>query len=317
MSVETVRGPVAPDALGRTLLHEHLLIASPEGIANFNHAWGAAIWDEDERVAHAVAKLRELVGAGYRTFVDPTAFGLGRDVRRVARINEGVPDLNIVVCTGLYAFAELPGFLKDRSVDALTELFVRELREGIDDTGIKAGFLKCAVERHGLVVDLPMILEAIAAAQVETGAPLMVHTNAAARSGLLALETFTGHGVDPRRMVIAHAGDSNDLEYLRAIADTGAALGFDRFNIPHFNPDERRIETLVALLAEGYVDRIHLSHDASSWYDFMQHNPPFANEKPDYLHIEREVLPKLLERGVTQAQIDEMLVENAKRFLAP
>ena len=317
MSVETVRGPVAPDALGRTLLHEHLLIASPEGIANFNHAWGAPIWDEEERIAHAVAKLRELVDAGYRTFVDPTAFGLGRDVRRVARINEGVPDLNIVVCTGLYAFAELPGFLKDRSVDALTELFVRELREGIDDTGIKAGFLKCAVERHGLVVDLPMILEAIAAAQVETGAPLMVHTNATARSGLLALETFTGHGVDPRRMVIAHAGDSNDLEYLRAIADTGAALGFDRFNIPHFNPDERRIETLVALLAEGYVDRIHLSHDASSWYDFMQHNPPFANEKPDYLHIEREVLPKLLERGVTQAQIDEMLVENAKRFLAP
>ena len=317
MSVETVRGPVAPDALGRTLLHEHLLIASPEGIANFNHAWGAPIWDEEERIAHAVAKLRELVDAGYRTFVDPTAFGLGRDVRRVARINEGVPDLNIVVCTGLYAFAELPGFLKDRSVDALTELFVRELREGIDDTGIKAGFLKCAVERHGLVVDLPMILEAIAAAQVETGAPLMVHTNATARSGLLALETFTGHGVDPRRMVIAHAGDSNDLEYLRAIADTGAALGFDRFNIPHFNPDERRIETLVALLAEGYVDRIHLSHDASSWYDFMQHNPPFANERPDYLHIEREVLPKLRERGVTDAQIDELLVTNARRFLAP
>ena len=64
--------------------------------------------------------------------MDPTAFGLGRDVRRVARINEQVPDLNIVVCTGVYAFAELPGFLKDRSTDALTQLFVRELREGID-----------------------------------------------------------------------------------------------------------------------------------------------------------------------------------------
>ncbi len=317
MSVETVRGPVALDALGRTLLHEHLLIASPEGIANYNHAWGAPIWDEEERVADAVTRLQGLVDAGYSTFVDPTAFGLGRDVRRVARINEQVPDLNIVVCTGVYAFAELPGFLKDRSGDALTELFVRELREGIDDTGIKAGFLKCTVERFGLVVDLPMILEAIAAAQIETGAPLMVHTNAAARSGLLALEAFTGHGVDPKRMVIAHAGDSNDLGYLREIADTGAALGFDRFNIPHFNPDEKRIETIVALLAEGYVDRIHLSHDASSWYDFMQHNPPFANEKPDYLHIEREVLPKLLQAGVTQAQIDEMLIENARRFFAP
>ena len=94
-------------------------------------------------------------------------------------------------------------------------------------------------------------------------------------------------------------------------------LGFDRFNIPHFNPDENRIDSLVALLAEGYADRVHLSHDAAAWYDFMQHNPPFADERPDYLHIERDVLPKLLDRGVTQAQIDEMLIENPKRFLAP
>jgi phosphotriesterase-related protein len=316
-TAETVRGPVELDQLGRSLMHEHLFIHSPEGVANFNHAWGAPIWDEEERVADAVAKLQAVVDAGYSTFVDPTAFGLGRDVRRIARVNEQVPDLHHIVCTGLYAFAELPGFLKDRRGEALTELFVRELREGIDDTGIKAGFLKCAVERHGLVVDLPLILEAIAAAQLETGAPLMIHTNAAAESGLLALQTFTGLGVDPRRIVIAHAGDSNDLGYLREIADSGAALGFDRFNIPHFNPDENRIETLVALLAEGYVDRIHLSHDAAAWYDFMQHNPPFASEKPDYLHIEREVLPKLLEAGVTQEQIDEMLVENCKRFFAP
>jgi len=313
-AVETVRGAVELSQLGRTLMHEHIFIASPEGIANFNHAWGAPIWDEEDRVADAVAKLRALVDAGYRTFVDPTAFGLGRDVRRIARVNEQVPELNIVVCTGVYAFAELPGFLKDRSAEALTELFVRELREGIDDTGIRAAFLKCTVERHGLVVDLPLILQAIAAAAVETGAPVMVHTNAAARSGLLALDFLTGQGVDPRRIVIAHAGDSNDLDYLRRIADTGAALGFDRFNIPHFNPDERRIETLLALLEEGYGDRIHLSHDASSWYDFMQHNPPFANERPDYLHIEREVLPRLLERGVAQERIDEMLVENPRRF---
>jgi phosphotriesterase-related protein len=315
-TVETVRGPVELDALGRTLLHEHILIADQEGLANYNHAWGAPIWDEEERIADAAAKLQAVVDAGYRTIVDPTAVGLGRDVARVARINERVPDLNVVVCTGLYAFAELPGILRDRSPDQLTELFVREIREGIDDTGIKAGFLKCAVERFGLVAHMPQILEAVAAAQVQTGAPLMVHTNAEAKSGLLALETFTGHGVDPRRMVIAHAGDSNDLDYLREIADTGAALGFDRFNIPHFNPDEKRIETLLQLLEQGYADRIHLSHDAAAWYDFMQHNPPFANERPDYLHIEREVLPKLRERGVTEGQLDELLVENAKRFFA-
>ena len=94
-------------------------------------------------------------------------------------------------------------------------------------------------------------------------------------------------------------------------------LGFDRFNIPHLNPDENRIDTLLALLAEGYADRVHLSHDAAAWYDFMQHNPPFAEANPNYTHIHYNVLPKLRERGVTEEQIDEMLVTNARRFLAP
>ena len=108
----------------------------------------------------------------------------------------------------------------------------------------------------------------------------MVHTNAAAKTGVPALEALTRAGVDPSRIVIAHAGDSNDLDYLRAIADTGAALGFDRFNIPHFNPDERRIDTLLALLAEGYGDRIHLSHDAACFIDFMVGDPASPTRSP-------------------------------------
>src|SRR5262249_33771556 len=157
--------------------------------------------------------------------------------------------------------------------------------EGIDDTGVKAAFLKCCVEHYGLVGDVPRILEVVAATAIETGVPVIVHTNAAARTGLLALDTLPGHGVDPRRAAIAPAGGSDGRESPRATADTGAWLGCDRFNIEHFNPDERRIETLIALLAEGYGPQIHLAHDAASFIDFMQHNPPFADERPDYLHI--------------------------------
>jgi phosphotriesterase-related protein len=142
----------------------------------------------------------------------------------------------------------------------------------------------------------------------------MVHTNAVAKTGLPALEALTNAGVDPTRIVIAHAGDSNDLEYLRAIADTGAALGCDRFNIEHFNPDEKRIETLLALIAEGYTDRVHLGHDAACFNDFMIGNPFFVDEKPDYLHLSTKVLPALLRAGVTQGQIDQMLVRNPQRF---
>jgi phosphotriesterase-related protein len=312
-AVETVRGPVELAELGPTLMHEHVFVLDPEALENYGRVWGAGYWDEEARVADAVAKLRRLRAGGIQTIVDPTAIGLGRSIRRIQRINAEV-DLNIVVCTGVYAFLELRGFLGYRTDDQLVELFVREIREGIDDTGVKAAFLKCAVEEHGLVGDIPRILRLIAAAAVETGVPVMVHTNAAFRTGLLALDSLTKAGVDPRRIVIAHAGDSNDLDYLRELAASGASLGCDRFNIEHFNPDERRVETLAALVAEGYTDLIHLGHDAACFYDFMVENPPFAHERPDYLHIPTKIVPALLANGVTREQVDAMLVANPQRF---
>ena len=287
--VPTVRGPVSADDIGVTLLHEHVFIASPEGIANHNHTWGEPWWDEEKRVAAAIRDLRELRDLGVGTIVDPTAFGLSRNVHRLRRVNAEV-DINIVVCTGIYAFIEVPAYLKYRSAEGLADI----LRRDID----------------------PLILDAIALTHKATGVPVMVHTNAAAKSGLVALAELTARGVDPTRIVIAHAGDSNDMDYLREIGDSGAILGCDRFNIPSFNADEDRIATLLKLLDEGYIDRIHLSHDAATFNDFMQHNPPFAGAAPNYTHIHREVLPKLLEAGVTQEQIDEMLVANARRFLA-
>jgi len=313
-TVETVRGPVDAGELGTTLMHEHVIIMQPEALQNYGHAYGPSYWNEEERLDDAVAKLSAVLAAGIRTIVDPTVPGLGRYIPRMQKLNAAV-DLNIVVASGVYAFLELPNFLAYRSVDAIAELFVREIREGIDDTGVKAAFLKCAVERHGVIGDIPRILAAIAAAAVETGVPVMVHTNAEARTGLDALEALTGHGVKPEQIVIAHAGDSNDLSYLREIADSGAWLGCDRFGIEHFNPLADRIKTLLALLAEGYGNRVHLSHDAACFLDFFVGNPFFAEEKPDYLLISNRVLPALRQEGVTQAQIDEMMIENPRRFL--
>jgi phosphotriesterase-related protein len=312
-SVETVRGPVELDDLGPTLMHEHIFIMQPEALQNWGHAFGPRYWDEQERIADAVEKLTRVREAGIRTIVDPTAPGLGRYVPRIREVAEAA-DLNVIVATGVYAFLELPNFLAYRSVEAIADLFVREIREGINDTGIKAAFLKCAVERHGLVGDVPRIIEAIAMAATETGAPVMVHTNAEQRTGLLALDALTRHGVDPGRVVIAHMGDSNDLHYLKRIADAGAWLGCDRFGIDHFNPLADRIRTLIALVQEGYADQIHLSHDAACFLDFFTGNPFFANEKPDYLLISNRVLPALLEGGVTQQQIDQMMVANPARF---
>ena len=313
--IETVRGPVEPERLGRTLPHEHLFILGHETLQNFNRSWGEPWWDEEVRVADAVVQLQRVRDAGIETIFDPTAVGLGRDIGRVQRINAQV-DLNIAVCTGVYSFMELPQFLRYRTVDALAGFFVRELTEGIGDTGVKAAFIKFAVEEHGLVGDVPRIVAAVAAAAVETGAPVMVHTNSAAQSGLVALEALSAAGVVPGKLVIAHVGDSNDLDYIRRLADSGAYLGWDRFNIEHFNPDAKRIETLVQVLAEGYVDQIHFSHDGATFHDFMIGDPMFADEHADYLHVSNVILPQLRERGVSDADIDRIMVDNPRRWIS-
>jgi phosphotriesterase-related protein len=312
-TVETVRGPVDVSELGRTLMHEHILIIEPEALQNYGHAFGASYWDEEERVADAIAKLQRVRDAGIQTLVDPTAPGLGRYIPRIQQLNAAV-DLNVIVATGVYAFLELPNFLRYRSPEAIAELFVREIRVGINDTGVKAGFLKCAVEEHGIAGDVPRILAAVAMASVETGAPVMVHTNAAARTGIAALEALTGHGVDPSRIVIAHMGDSNDMDYQRSIAETGAWLGHDRFGIDHFNPHEDRIRTLLALLEAGYGDQLHISHDSACFNDFFSGDPAFANERPDYLLISNRVLPALRDAGLTDQDIDRLMVANPQRF---
>jgi phosphotriesterase-related protein len=115
-------------------------------------------------------------------------------------------------------------------------------------------------------------------------------------------------------VIVAHAGDSNDLDYLRAIAAQGALLGCDRFGIEHFNPLADRIGTLVALLGEGYADRIVIGHDAACFFDFMTGDEKFASERPDYLLFSRDVVPALLEAGIAQEQIDTMLIDAPVRF---
>jgi phosphotriesterase-related protein len=318
MSVETVRGPVDSRALGRTLMHEHIFVLDPAMLRSYGTAWGDGYWDEDREIAHAVGQLQRLKDAGFETLVDPTVPGVGRYVPYIERVNAQV-DLNIIVAAGHFAFAELPLFLRLRSAEKIAELFIRDIREGVDGTEVKAAFLKFAVEELGLIGDIPLIVEAIALAHQETGVPIMVHTNAEARTGPVALSALQAHGVDPTRVVIAHAGDSDDLDYLREIADTGASLGCDRLPGEHMLALDARLRTLVALIGEGYADRIHLSHDGACFLDFYAGDPEVAQMglEGDNLFIWNTVVPALLDAGVTQAQIDEILVRNPQRFFDP
>ena len=179
--VETVRGQIEISRLGRTLMHEHIFLLDPEALQNFGHAWGESYWDEDLQVQVASTKLQRLADNGVSTIVDATVLGLGRNIPLIQKVNANVPELNVIVATGIYAYAELPLFLAARDDEAMTGLFVRDIRDGIDDTGVRAAVLQFAVETDGLIGAVPRILSAVSEAGVQTGWPVLVHTDSATR----------------------------------------------------------------------------------------------------------------------------------------
>ena len=212
--VETARGPVPASDLGRTLMHEHVFVLTADVQQNYPDEWG----DEDVRVADAVRRLSELPEHGIGTIVDVTAIGQGRNIPRVKRIADQVPGLNIVVATGIYTFDEVPMFFWRRHREAMTELFVRDITEGIAGTGVKAGMLKCAVDEKGLTQGVERVLRSVAQAHAQTGTPVTIHTHAAGQHGPAILEVLKQEGADLDRVVLGHSGDATDSpDYLESM----------------------------------------------------------------------------------------------------
>jgi len=317
MQVPTVRGPVDVNGLGAVLMHEHVFVLSEE-----LRRCQPETWDEQERIHDAVTRLKALAATGVSTIVDPTVVGLGRDVARVAVVNEQV-DLNIVVATGLYTLADIPDYYRYHGpgtmlggAEPMTELFVRELTEGIAGTGIRAAFLKCAIEQE-LTPGVERVMRAVAQAHVRTGAPITVHTNPVARTGLVAQEIFRSEGVDLGAVVVGHSGDTADVDYLRELIDNGSYVGMDRFGLDILLPTDQRVATVAALAAAGLADRMVLSHDASCHIDWF---PPGVREEVaphwHYTYLHDEVVPALLAAGVTQQDLDTMMVGNPRRYFS-
>jgi phosphotriesterase-related protein len=139
--LNTTQGPINTADLGVTLMHEHVFIMTTEVAQNYPEAWG----DEDTRVADAIIRLNELKSRGVDTIVDLTVIGLGRYIPRIARV-AAATELNIVVATGLYTYNDVPFCFHYLGPGAqlggpeiMTDMFVRDIEEGIADTGIKAG----------------------------------------------------------------------------------------------------------------------------------------------------------------------------------
>lgn len=315
-TVETVQGAVDADELGVVLAHEHVRFRD-EAVAD---QWPGRYDDQLELDAALVA-VNDAKARGVQTIVDPTAMFGGRDVRFMKRVADQT-GVRIVPCTGIYSYDYLPHYFANRDVDVMADHFVEDIERGIQGTGIKAAFLKCAADAAGVTENVEKIHRAVARASVQTGAPIMAHSMPAVGTGPRQVEIFLQEGVDPARIQIAHCGDSEDVAYIEGLIDSGVYVGLDRYGLEMYQPIDKRNATAAELLRRGHAERLMISQDFCASIDWF---PPQAAEVFESSGAIRnwsmtlvfdEVVPALRELGVMDDDtFATIFTENPRRWL--
>jgi phosphotriesterase-related protein len=314
-TVETVNGPVDLEELGLTLIHEHFRTTDEAARFQFPH-----LYDEAAEWESAMSDANAVKGHGVRTVVEPSAMFLHRDAAFSKRVADE-SGLNVILATGVYTYDHLPQVLANRSEDEIAQIFVHEIENGIQGTGIKAAFIKCAADEAGVTPNVEKIHRAAARASQQTGRPIMAHSRPASGTGLEQMRIFNEEGVDPSKVQVAHTGDTDDLDYIERLLDTGCWIGMDRYGLDIFLPTEQRQKTVLSLLQKGHADRMFLSQDWCSTIDWFtpemeEQLKPVAAPNWSMTFLFEQVIPELKERGMTDDQLNKMMVENPKGWLA-
>ena len=313
-TINTVLGPVDTSELGFTLSHEHLATNAAGILKTFPE-----LVDRAGVVEQANATLREAFQEGLRTIIDVTTIDLGRDVEMMREVSQ-TTGVHIVAATGNHLAVPRP--FVDLAPEVIAGLYVREIEVGIEGTGIKAGIIKVASDEGGVTRPQEVVLRAAGQACVRTGTPISTHTWSPDRVGEEQVRILQDEGVDMDKVYIGHSNDDMDMSYLLGLLRKGVWLGLDRFpggrrpGTPYW---EERTQLAKQLIDAGYTDRIMLSHDHSvpkARYGVAVQEERIKYNPDGYNFITRNVLPRLKDMGVSDDTINQIMVENPRRFLA-
>lgn len=313
ITVNSASGSLNINALGFTLMHEHILVGASGITQDYPELLGADFKSSIiNRLTHAKAN-------GIDTIVDATTLDLGRDVTVLADASR-LSGVNIVACTGWCL--EEPRFLTRVSADQLAQVFTREIQVGISGTNIKAGILKAASDVSGVTEWQQTVLRAVARAHLLTNIPIMLHSYALSRIGERQLAILKEEGVELKRVKIDHSNDTTDINYLSWLVEQGCYLGMDRY--PGRGVSSRdRTKTLKTLIDAGYVDRLLLSHDWSL-VEIKGDSPSAINLQQErerrnpygFLYLKKVVFPELREMGVSESILNRMCIVGPRNFFA-
>lgn len=329
--IQTVTGPIEPDELGRTLIHEHLICDlstywrpedAPE-VADVTlthetittvraHAFAVRHDLALDRIDQAVGGIGRFRDVGGGTLVEVTSHGIGRDVR-ASELIARQSGVNVVVGCGYYVGSSRPlGFAK-RSVNELVEELVEELTVGIDGTQIRAGVIgEIGVGQFPMLDHERKMLKAAALAQVETGAGMIVHPAAGTDSAIELMQVLDRAGARMDKVVISHLDERfrMNLRLFKRVAATGARFGFDTFGREiFFEPrqkqhpsDTQRIEAVKMLWDAGLGGHIALAQDICMRHELADYGGH------GYHHILDSILPRMRNEGLGDAEFEQMLV---------
>ena len=310
--VQLTDGQIDCSKLGRTLIHEHVLVGMP----GWNLDLKAPKFVRAEALARAVDRLQELQSHNCHTVVDPCPMDLGRDVEFVAEVAQK-SGANIICATGVYnEFEGIPYTFRSMPREDILELYIREITEGIGDTGIKAGVIKIATGPDPASEYEQKMIGVAAEASRITGVPIISHTNIASH-GHQQVDFVEAHGGRADCLVVGHSGDRDDLAYQISIAKRNAFVGLDRFGMEFLLPDALRMKNLVDLVRAGHRDRILVSQDSVLCL-LGRMGDDLAALAPMWsiTHIFEHILPGLAEIGLSAEDIEKILIDNPRRLFA-
>jgi len=288
---ETTQGVVAAEGLGIILPHEHIFtdLRGPG-------ARGYGLADAADVVRVMAPLLEEAKEKGVGLLFECSSIGVGRNASILSEVSKA-SGLPVVVPTGVYGRANFaPPEHKNMSEDELTELFISEIRDGIEGSDIKAGFIKIATGGSDMNAVEEKILRAAGRAALETGAAVASHTTTSNNITRQAdiLESI-GSGI---RFIWVHAQSVNNRTLYRQLAERGVFIEFDSLG---WNPgqDSTFIGHIKDLLAAGFGDKILLSHDAG-WYQPGEKN---GGTQMPYTYLVETFIPKLRDSGIDDETI--------------
>lgn len=308
VTVETVLGPVDAAQLGVTLSHEHVLVGMGED--NHHYPWR---FDWEATRANAIRELGEARAGGVSTVIDLTTPDLGRDVEFVRDVSRA-SGVHVVAATGIWR--DVPRSFWERDYDDIADTFVREIEVGIDETEIKAGAIKVANDMGGVTPQGERILRGAARALKRTGCPISTHHWAPEQVGRRQVEVFQEEGAPMDRICIGHSADTTDIAYLEDLLNTGVYLSMDRYPGSGDRPNwEQRNATVRALIDKGWVGRLMLGHDYAPAPVRAGHKTEPVSGPTRYLFVSTVAVPALKQAGVSDEDINTMLVDVPRRFL--